>query len=121
MDFVSFYLYVYLLELLADSISLIAVFMGFYYIYRLLRLGKGVELLAIKGGRGPKYIALAVLSLAVNRVMDILSEPLFSIMRPEIVLVLDDPPAALAAILLALGLRNMYTLYRKTETPLPSH
>jgi len=110
------YLYVYLLEMISDTVSLIAVSISFYYVYKLLRLGRGVELLAIKGGSGPKYIAAAVASLAVNRLVDISSEPLFSILRPEIVLALDDPPAALAAILLAIGLRRMYALYRSTHT-----
>ncbi|MFQ6135522.1 MAG: hypothetical protein ACE5KU_06910 [Nitrososphaerales archaeon] len=112
---VSFYQF--WLELFSDGVSLVAVLISFYYVFKLVRLGRGVELLAIKGGHGPKYIALAILFLAVNRLMDLIAEPLIPDLTTDVAFALDDPPAALSAIFLAVGLRSMYMLYIRAAKP----
>lgn len=112
---VSFYQF--WLELFSDGVSLVAVLISFYYVFKLVRLGRGVKLLAIKGGNGPKYIALAILFLAINRLMDLIAEPLIPDLTADIAFALDDPPAALSAIFLAIGLRSMYTLYIRAAKP----
>lgn len=113
----TYYLYQFWLELLTDGTSLVSVLVSFYYIFKLMRLGRGVELLAIKGGHGPKYIAIAVLFLMLNRLMDLIAEPLIPQLTADVAFALDDPPAALAAIFLALGIRSMYTLYVDASNP----
>lgn len=112
--------YQFWLKLFSDGTSLIAVLVSFYYVFKLLRLGKGMELLAIKGGNGPKYIALAILFLALNRLLDMIAEPLIPIITADVAFSLDDPPAALSAIFLAIGLRSMYTLYIKATNSSPN-
>jgi len=114
---VIFYQFEFGFELLSDLVSLVFVLISFYYVYKLIRLGKNIELLAIKGGNGPKYIALAILFLAVNRIMDLISESLIPVLTFNIASSLDDPPAALSAIFLAFGLRSMYMLYIKATKP----
>ena len=51
---VIFYQFEFGFELLSDLVSLVFVLISFYYVYKLIRLGKNIELLAIKGGNGPK-------------------------------------------------------------------
>lgn len=103
------------LELSTDLLSFMAVVFSFYYVIKLIKLGEGVKVLAIQGGKGPKYIAVSIFFLAVNRFMDLIVEPFLPDELNDIVLSLDDPPAALAAIFLVLGLRNMYTFYVKAS------
>ncbi len=105
--------YQFWLEFFSDAVSLVAVMISFYYIFKIIRLGRGVELLAIRGGNGPRYIVLAIVFLALNRIMDLIAEPLIPNLTADLAFALDDPPAAFAAIFLAVGLRGMYMLYVK--------
>lgn len=109
--------YQFWLELFSDAVSFVAVLISFYYIFKLIWLGRRVELLAIKGGRGPWYIVLAIVFLSVNRLMDMLAEPLIPDLTADLAFALDDPPAALSAIFLALGLRSMYVFYIEAAKP----
>lgn len=109
------FFYQFWLELFFDGVSLIAVLISFYYAFKLIRLGRGVKMLAIKGGRGPKYIVLAIFFLLINRLMDFIAEPLIPELTADVAFALDDPPAALSAIFLTIGLRSMYTFYIRAE------
>lgn len=103
--------YPFWLDFFSTAISLVAAAISFYYVFKITRLGRGVNLLAIKGGSGPQYIALAILFIVVERVLNLIAEPLIPYITADVAFALDDPPAAVAVVLLAIGLKRMYAFY----------
>jgi hypothetical protein len=102
------------LDNFTDLASIIIVIISLYYGVRIVRLSEDMEFVALKGGRAPYYIMAGMGFLALNRLLDFLSEPFLETMfGEEIALTFDDPPAMLAALFIFLGLRNMYAIYRK--------
>jgi hypothetical protein len=106
--------YPFWLDFFSTAISLVAAAISFYYASKITRLGRGVNLLAIKGGSGPTYIALAIFFIIVERILNLIAEPLIPYLTADVAFALDDSPAALAVILLAVGLKKMYALYIKS-------
>ena len=104
-----------IIENITDFASLVLVSITIYLGFRIVRLSREIELVALKGGRAPYYIITGVFFLGLNRLLDFLAEPLSPILGEEISLTLDDPPGALAALFIFFGLRNMYLLYRKSS------
>lgn len=104
-----------IIENITDFASLVLVSITIYLGFRIVRLSREIELVALKGGRAPYYIITGVFFLGLNRLLDFLAEPLSPIVGEEISLTLDDAPGALAALFIFFGLRNMYLLYRKSS------
>jgi len=104
-----------IIENIADLASLLLVSITIYLGFKIVRLSREMELVALKGGRAPYYIITGVFFLGLNRLLDFLAEPLSPILGEEISLALDDAPGALAALFIFFGLRNMYLLYRKSS------
>lgn len=96
-----------------NSISVIVVAIAIYYAYKIVRLSRGREFVALKGGRAPYYIILGLIFLELDRVFDLLTNYLSSIFGYQVVVTFNDPPAALAAVFIMLGLREMYVVYEK--------
>lgn len=96
-----------------NSISVIIVAIAMYYAYRIVRLSRGREFVALKGGRAPYYIIVGLFFLELDRVFDLLTNYLSAIFGYQVVVTFNDPPAALAAVFIMLGLREMYVMYER--------
>jgi len=63
--------------------------------------------------------------LILDRVLDLLTNPLMAAgFSLQFVTLLNDPPASLAGLFIALGLREMYVVYIKNsrvKTQIPAH
>jgi len=91
----------------------VVVAIAIYYAYKIVRLSREREFVALRGGRAPYYIILGLIFLELDRVFDLLTNYLSGIFGYQITVTFNDPPAALAAVFIMLGLREMYTVYLK--------
>jgi hypothetical protein len=71
---------------------------------------------ALKGGRAPYYIVAGLFFLELDRIIDLLTNWLSTLgFSYQLTLTFNDPPAALAGLFIALGLREMYVVYIRTS------
>ncbi len=99
------------------------VLFAIYYAVKIVRLSDKFEYVALKGGRAPYFIVAGLIFLEVDRVFDLLTGWLASIFGYQITITFNDPPAALAGLFIALGLREMYVVYirnSKANRPPPA-
>ncbi len=109
---------------ITNSISIVVVAVAIYYSVKIVRLSDKFDYVALKGGRAPYYIVLGLIFLELDRVFDLLTIPLSWAFGYQWTVTFNDPPAALAGLFIALGLREMYVVYirnSKVKKPIPSH
>jgi hypothetical protein len=110
---------------ITNSISVMVVGIAIYYAIKIVRLSDRFEYVALKGGRAPYYIVVGMFFLMLDRVLDFLTNPLLrQVFGLQFVSTLNDPPASLAGLFIALGLREMYMVYirnSKMRSPTPAH
>jgi hypothetical protein len=109
---------------ITNSISVVVVFFAIYYAVKIVRLSDKFEYVALKGGRAPYYIVLALIFLEVDRILDLFTNFLSTLFGYQITVTFNDPPAALSAFFIFLGLREMYVVYirnSKAQKPVPPH
>jgi len=103
----------------------VVVAVAIYYAIKIVRLSKGFDYVALKGGRAPYYIVLGLVFLELDRALDLLTNWLLaSGVSYQIMVTVNDPPSALAGLFVALGLREMYVVYirnSKVKRPAPEH
>jgi hypothetical protein len=95
-----------------------------YYAVKIVRLSDKFEFVALKGGKAPYYIVLGLLFLELDRLLDLSSGYLSATFGYPLASTFNDPPAAISAIFIFLGLREMYVVYirsSKAKKPVPSH
>jgi hypothetical protein len=70
----------------------------------------------LRGGRAPDYIVAGLFFLELDRIIDLLTNWLAALgFSYQVALTFNDPPAALAGLFIALGLRDMYAVYIKNS------
>ncbi|MDA4115444.1 MAG: hypothetical protein OK442_02680 [Thaumarchaeota archaeon] len=109
---------------ITNSISIVVVAVAIYYAVKIIRLSDKFDYVALKGGRAPYYIVLGMIFLELDRIFDLLTIPLSWYFGYQWTVTFNDPPAALAGLFIALGLREMYVVYirnSKAKKPVPSH
>jgi hypothetical protein len=109
---------------ITNSISIVVVAVAIYYAVKIVRLSDKFDYVALKGGRAPYYIVLGMIFLELDRVFDLLTIPLSWLFGYQWTVTFNDPPAALAGLFIALGLREMYVVYirnSRMKKPIPSH
>ena len=109
---------------ITNSISVVVVLCAIYYAVKIVRLSDKFEYVALKGGRAPYYIVLGLIFLELDRLLDLFTNLLSGIFGYQVTVTFNDPPAALAAFFIFLGLREMYVVYirnSKVKKPVPSH
>jgi len=95
-----------------------------YYAVKIVRLSDKFEFVALRGGRAPYYIVLGLLFLEADRLLDLATGALAATFGYPLTSTYNDPPAAISAIFIFLGLREMYVVYirnSKMRKPVPSH
>jgi hypothetical protein len=102
---------------LTNSISVVVVAVSIYYAYKIVSLSKEFEFVALRGGRAPYYIIIGLVFLEIDRLFDLFTNTLSAVFGYQLTITFNDPPAALAGFFIALGLREMYTAYRKQSVP----
>ena len=98
--------------------------MAIYYAVKIVRLSDEFDYVALKGGRAPYYIVVGLVFLEADRVMDLLTNSMSRFFGYQLTVTFNDPPGALAGFFIALGLREMYVVYRrkaKAAKPTPTH
>lgn len=103
---------------------MVVVLFAIYYAVKIVRLSDKFEYVALKGGRAPYYIVLGLIFLEVDRLFDLFTNYLSGFFGYQITITFNDPPAALSAFFIFLGLREMYVVYirnSKERKPAPSH
>jgi hypothetical protein len=109
---------------LTNSITVVVVLFAIYYAVKIVRLSDRFEFVALKGGRAPYYIVVGLIFLEFDRLFDLLTGVLSRAFGYPLALTFNDPPAALSAIFIFLGLREMYVVYTrnsKTRKRVPSN
>jgi hypothetical protein len=103
----------------------VVVAIAIYYAVKIVRLSDKFDYVALKGGRAPYYIVLGMIFLEMDRVFDLLTNWLLALgFSYPIVVTFNDPPATLAGLFIALGLREMYVVYirnSKVKKQAPAH
>jgi hypothetical protein len=95
-----------------------------YYAVKIVRLSDKFEFVALKGGRAPYYLVLGLIFLEIDRLFDLFTNLFSRVFGYPIAITLNDPPSALSAFFIFLGLREMYVVYirnSKAKKPVPSH
>ncbi len=111
-------------DAITNSISVVVVFFAIYYAVKIVRLSGKFEFVALRGGRAPYYLVLGLVFLEVDRIFDLFTSLLSTVFGYPIAVTLNDPPSALSAFFIFLGLREMYVVYirnSKTKKSVPSH
>lgn len=110
---------------ITNSISVVVVAIATYYAVKIVRLSDKFDFVALKGGRAPYYIVTGLVFLAMDRVFDLLTNFMLAMGASyQFVVTLNDPPAALAGLFIALGLREMYVVYirnARAKAAVPAH
>ena len=109
---------------ITNTLSVVVVLFAIYYAVKIVRLSDEFDYVALKGGRAPYFIVVGLIFLEVDRVFDLLTGWLATIFGYQITVTFNDPPAALAGLFIALGLREMYVVYirnSKAKRPAPAH
>jgi hypothetical protein len=109
---------------LTNTTSICVVVLAIYYAVRIVRLSDKFEFVALKGGRAPYFIIAGLLFLGLERVFDLLTGVFANTYGYPLTVTFNDPPAALSAFFILLGLREMYVVYirnSKKNRAEPSH
>jgi hypothetical protein len=109
---------------ITNAISVVIVAVAIYYAVKIVRLSDKFDYVALKGGRAPYYIVLGMVFLEMDRIFDLFTIPLSWFFGYQWTVTFNDPPAALAGLFIALGLRDMYVVYirnSKVKKPAPAH
>jgi hypothetical protein len=89
----------------------VVVLLAVYYAVKIVRLSEKFDFVALRGGRAPYYIVLGLIFLELDRVFDLATGFLSSRFGYPLSSTFNDPPAAVSAIFIFLGLREMYVVY----------
>jgi hypothetical protein len=95
-----------------------------YYAVKIVRLSDKFDFVALKGGRAPYYIVLGLIFLEVDRILDLSTGFLSAKFGYPLSSTFNDPPAAISAVFIFLGLREMYVVYirnSKVKQAVPAH
>jgi len=110
---------------ISNTISLLIVLLATYYAIKIVRLSDRFEFVALKGGKAPYYIVAGLVCLELDRFLDLFTGALTRAFGYPITATLNDPPAAVSAFFVFLGLREMYTVYidksKKRKLPLSTN
>ena len=111
---------------ITNSISVTVVLFAIYYAIKIVRLSDKFEFVALRGGRAPYYIVVGLAFLELDRLLDLFTGVMSRIFSYPLTVTFNDPPAALSAFFIFLGLREMYVVYirnekAKSRNPIPSH
>jgi hypothetical protein len=105
----------------------VVVGVAIYYALKIVKNSDKFDYVALKGGRAPYYIVIGMIFLELDRVFDLITNGLLILgFSYQDVVTLNDPPAALAGLFIALGLREMYVAYiknskAKVKKAVPAH
>jgi hypothetical protein len=102
----------------------VVVLFAIYYAVKIVRLSDRFEFVALRGGRAPYYLVLGMVFLEIDRLFDLFTSLLSSAFGYSIAVTLNDPPSALSAFFIFMGLREMYVVYirnSRVKKPVPSH
>jgi hypothetical protein len=120
----NFFGYQVLPDDVTNTITVVIVFAALYYAFKIVRLSNQFEYVALRGGKAPYFIIAGLIFLEIDRIFDLFTVYLSRFFGFQFAVTFNDPPAALAAFFITLGLREMYVVYiknSKAKRRLPAH